>query len=155
MSNKTPQETKVLSVVTRFVNSLQYTIIIQYPLIIEKFRIWIQLYVSTLCEFLVPLERVIEWYIFLFSSSTNRDDQIKRKISRKENQAFQGQSSSYPYAALPSYYPHPPVAPPPHPPLMYPVPMIPVHPGYAPWIVPQQGFNGVNSGLFNAHHAER
>lgn len=86
---------------------------------------------------------------------SQRDDQIKRKISRKENQAFQDQSSSYPYAALPSYYPHPPVAPPPHPPLMYPVPMIPVHPGYAPWIVPQQGFNGVNSGLFNAHHAER
>ena len=150
MSNKTPQETKVLSVVTRFVNSLFPNTISSYNWEIQN--LWI---VCELCEFLFSLETVIEWYIFLFSSSTNRDDRIKRKISRKENQAFQGQSSSYPYAALPSYYPHPPVAPPPHPPLMYPVPMIPVHPGYAPWIVPQQGFNGVNSGLFNAHHAER
>lgn len=150
MSNKTPQETKVLSVVTRFVNSLFPNTISSYNWEIQN--LWI---VCELCEFLFSLETVIEWYIFLFSSSTNRDDRIKRKISRKENQAFQDQSNSYPYAALPSYYPHPPVAPPPHPPLMYPVPMIPVHPGYAPWIVPQQGFNGVNSGLFNAHHAER
>lgn len=86
---------------------------------------------------------------------SKRYDPTKRKNSRQKNQAFQSHNGSYPYAVLPSYYPHPPEGPPSHPPMMYPVPMIPVHPGYASWLVPQQGFNGVNSGPLNAHYAER
>ncbi|XP_020602446.1 uncharacterized protein LOC110041496 [Orbicella faveolata] len=41
------------------------------------------------------------------------------------------------------------MAPLPYPPLMYPVPMVPVHPGYAPWLVPQHGFSGMNYGPSN------
>ncbi|KAJ7333080.1 hypothetical protein OS493_018252 [Desmophyllum pertusum] len=71
-----------------------------------------------------------------------RDVRTKGKDATKEMQALQRQYGDYTYPAQSSYYPYPSVAPPPHPSLMYPVPMIPVHPGYAPWLAPQLGFYG-------------
>lgn len=75
-----------------------------------------------------------------------RDVHVQEKNTRQERQALQNQYGDYTYSALPPYYPHPSIAPLPQPPLMYPVPMVPVHPGYAPWLVPQHGFSGMNYG---------
>lgn len=40
------------------------------------------------------------------------------------------------------HYPKPGVGPTPYPTMMYPVSMIPVHPGYAPWLAPHPGYGG-------------
>lgn len=75
-----------------------------------------------------------------------RDVHAQEKNTKQERQALQNQYGDYTYSALPPYYHHPSIAPLPQPPLMYPVPMVPVHPEYAPWLVPQHGFSGVNYG---------
>ena len=42
-----------------------------------------------------------------------------------------------------------PMVPPPHPSVMYPVPMIPLHAGYSPWFIPPLGYSAINYGLVN------
>lgn len=78
-----------------------------------------------------------------------RDLQVKPKDERKEQTALFTHQGSYPHPTLSSYYPNPSIGPPPHPPLMYPIPMIPVHPGYAPWFPP---FPGVNNAFPDGRH---
>jgi len=75
-----------------------------------------------------------------------RNVYTQEKTKKEERQAVQNQYGDYTYPALSSYYPHPSMVHPPHPPLMYPVPMVPVHSGYAPWLVPQQGFSEMKYG---------
>ena len=79
---KNLQETKVLSVVTGFVNSLFPNTISSYNWEIQN---WIQLYVSTLCKFLFSLERVIEGYIFVFffhqQGWSNQKENFKKRKS--------------------------------------------------------------------------
>lgn len=85
-------------------------------------------------------------YSAYFNLNFCRDLHLKGKDTTTEKLPPQNHYGDYTYAALPSYYPHPSMAPPLHPPQMYTVPMIPVHPGYGPWPVPQAGFSGFYNG---------
>ena len=66
-----------------------------------------------------------------------------------------------PYPPLPSDSIHPKMAPHPHFPVMHPVPMIPVYPGYAPWFMPQFGLPGAvdpldaQNGYYASGHTAR
>lgn len=73
----------------------------------------------------------------------------KAKDTRKEQATHPNHHGSDFYPAMPSNYPYPPMAPPHHPSVMYPVPMIPMHAGYAPWFIPPLGYSAINNGLVN------
>ena len=120
---------------------------------------WIQylekclFYLSSIRSFFLP--SFTEWFNWIqlclkystcFNLNFCRDLHLNGKDTTNEKLPPQNHYGDYTYAALPSNYPHPSMAPPPHPPLMYPVPMIPVHPGYGPWPAPQAGFSGFYNG---------
>ena len=84
---------------------------------------------------------------FLCHVCFSRDPKTKIKDGRKERTTHPSHQGNYTYPALSSYYPDPAMAAPPHPSVMYPFPMIPVHPGYAPWLAPLPGYGVVNNGF--------
>lgn len=81
-----------------------------------------------------------------------RDPRAKIKDGRKERTAHPSHQGNYAYPVQSSYYPDSAMAAPPHPPVMYPVPMIPVYPGYAPWLAPLPGYGVVNNGFPDGRH---
>ena len=110
------------------------------------------------CPLQVPLTDYPLILYLLFKYVTcifTRDVYTQEKNKEQERQALQNQHGNYSYPALSSYYPHPSMVHPPHPPLMYPVPIVPVHSGYAPWLVPQHGFSGMNYGPGYGRNYER
>jgi len=93
------------------------------------------------------LEMILQfafYYLMFF-----RDPQTKAKVGRNDHATHPG---NYTYPGPSSYYTHPPMGPPPHPTVMYSVPMIPVNPGYAPWFAPPLGYGVANSDFHDGRH---
>ena len=81
-----------------------------------------------------------------------RDRQTKAKVERNDHTTLPSHPGNYSYPGQSSYYTHLPMGPPPHPTMMNSVPMIPVHPGYAPWFAPPLGHGVVNNGFHDGRH---
>ena len=90
-----------------------------------------------------------------FNFFPTREQQTRAKGTRKEQAALPNDHGNYVYPAISSNYPYPPMGPPPFPSMMYPVPMIPVHPGYASWFAPTLGYGAANNGLPDGAHYGR
>lgn len=69
-----------------------------------------------------------------------RESQTKATNKWNQHATLPRHQGTVTYPPLPSHYPNPAMGSLPHPPMMYPVSMIPVHPGYAPWFAPYPGY---------------